>query len=47
MIAESIKETQGNEGNMRATKIPLGRILPEVHLDRRKGGSTAEPGGPG
>ncbi len=43
MIAESIKETQGNEGNMRATKIPLGRILPEVHLDRGKAAVLPNP----
>lgn len=34
MIAESIKATQGIEGILKATKIPLGRISPEVHLDR-------------
>jgi transposase len=34
MIVESIKETEGSEGSLRATKIPLGRISPEVHLDR-------------
>jgi transposase-like protein len=43
MIAESIKETQGNEGNMRAAKIPLGRILPEVHLDRGKAAVLPNP----
>jgi transposase len=34
MIAESIKATQGSEGILKATKISLGRISPEVHLDR-------------
>ncbi len=34
MIVESIKETEGSEGSLRATKIPLDRISSEVHLDR-------------
>lgn len=43
MISESIKETQGNERNLRATKIPLGRILPEVHLGRDKAAVLPNP----
>lgn len=34
MIAESIKATQGSEGILKATKIVLGRLSPEVHPDR-------------
>ena len=43
MIVESMKETQGSEGDLRATKIPFGRTLPEVHLDRGKAAVLPNP----